>query len=303
VSVKDIMDATRLAENVVEELEKTGLFSNPMFNRVYLRSIFRSYAGVVGLDEENVLAALEEALDGRYAGSLRQDDAGEAPLDDSASPAEEAAPETGEVDTQETAPATAPVPPVSAIPDEAQSSGRVVLLPNMRGMWAAGIAALVLLALIVVALTWVLTRDDAVETGNETGATVPSTESLEQAAPVDRPGIMLPDTLQIGVKAVTEPLDPIRITLDLEQEFLVVTATDTVVLPVQPSVRFPLWVEMDSTVAFRFLETARFEREVENALFTVEGYELPADWTDEAGIYTVNRDSVLALIRRTSDAP
>ena len=70
IDVKEVLDATRLAEDVIEQLEETALMGNPMFNRVYLRSMFSSYASVLGIQQSEMMAALDEALSGQYIGSL-----------------------------------------------------------------------------------------------------------------------------------------------------------------------------------------------------------------------------------------
>jgi len=325
VSVKDVMDATRLAENVVEEMEITGLVSNPMFNRVYLRSIFRSYARAIGLEEAPVLHALEEALGGTYDGSLRSGadvnvdendrlSSGRASDEDTTArngPEKDEAPGGGsEVDEMEDGETVADPGAIEAtqqdsvpspLPGPARPAGRVVLLPNMRGMWVAAIAAIVLVALIAIAALWVVSRSDTTQENIQGN---PDTrEAVEQPASLERPEPTLPDTLSIAVTASVEPLDPIRITLDMEQQILISSVTDTVQLRIEPFVRFPLWIEMDSTVVFRFLQIAEFEREVEHATFTLEGHVVPPEWVDEDGVYTVNRDSVLSWLRRQSDVP
>ena len=70
IDMKDVLDATRLAEDVIEQLEDTALLGNPMFNRVYLRSMFGSYATVLGISHTDMMASLDEALSGNYVGSL-----------------------------------------------------------------------------------------------------------------------------------------------------------------------------------------------------------------------------------------
>lgn len=70
IDMKDVLDATRLAEDVIEQLEDTALLGNPMFNRVYLRSMFGSYAAVLGISNDDMVGALEEAFVGQYVGSL-----------------------------------------------------------------------------------------------------------------------------------------------------------------------------------------------------------------------------------------
>jgi hypothetical protein len=80
VSLDAIRQDTRLAEGILDEFESTGLTTNEMFNRVYLRSLVISYAKVVGLDQSVCLAALEAALAGVYDGELAvvaQEDGGD----------------------------------------------------------------------------------------------------------------------------------------------------------------------------------------------------------------------------------
>ena len=57
---------TRVSERVLKEFETTGLTTNEIFNRVYLRSLVISYSGIVGLNPDDALLALEAALDGSY---------------------------------------------------------------------------------------------------------------------------------------------------------------------------------------------------------------------------------------------
>lgn len=70
IDLKEILDATRLAEDVIEKLEETALMCNPVFNSVYLRSLYSSYGAVLKVSQADMLEALEEALSGHYIGSL-----------------------------------------------------------------------------------------------------------------------------------------------------------------------------------------------------------------------------------------
>lgn len=70
LTLDDLHEETKIPLGLIQAFEDTGLFDHPQFNRVYLRSFMRTYAQVVGVDAEVALEALEEALAGRYAGSL-----------------------------------------------------------------------------------------------------------------------------------------------------------------------------------------------------------------------------------------
>ena len=65
-----ILEATRLPRDVVDEFDRSCLVDHPAFNKVYLQSIARSYAGVLGLLKEEVQEAVSDALAGIYDGSL-----------------------------------------------------------------------------------------------------------------------------------------------------------------------------------------------------------------------------------------
>lgn len=77
LSVGDLHDETKIPLSLIQAFEETGLFDHPQFNRVYLRSFVRTYANVVGVEAEDALDALEDALSGSYAGGLAKSYLGE----------------------------------------------------------------------------------------------------------------------------------------------------------------------------------------------------------------------------------
>lgn len=96
VALKDIIDATRLAEDVVEQFEVTALLDNPVFNRVYLRSLVSSYARLIDIDENVALQGLEDTLRGEYEGSLGKIYLGDEPRSSDEGGQDAAGPELGE---------------------------------------------------------------------------------------------------------------------------------------------------------------------------------------------------------------
>ena len=70
LTVEDLHHETKIPVSLIEDFEKTALVEHPQFNRVYLRSFVRTYAQVLGLEADLSLAALEDALDGRYDNAL-----------------------------------------------------------------------------------------------------------------------------------------------------------------------------------------------------------------------------------------
>ncbi|MCZ6758336.1 MAG: helix-turn-helix domain-containing protein, partial [Bacteroidetes bacterium] len=72
VTSESIIEATRLTADVFKGFDESALVDHPAFNRVYLRSVMASYARVLEIDEGLAFRALEEALDGTYAGGLKR---------------------------------------------------------------------------------------------------------------------------------------------------------------------------------------------------------------------------------------
>ena len=70
VSQDDIHEETRIAITIISAFEQDGLFEHPAFNRVYLRSFVRAYAGCIDIDPELALNHLERALAGEYENEL-----------------------------------------------------------------------------------------------------------------------------------------------------------------------------------------------------------------------------------------
>ena len=70
VTIKQIHEETRVALSLVETFERGDLYDHPGFNRVYMRSFIRAYTSCLGVDAEEALRALDDALDGNYDHAL-----------------------------------------------------------------------------------------------------------------------------------------------------------------------------------------------------------------------------------------
>lgn len=73
IDLKEVLDATRLADDVIEQLEENALVDHPAFNRVYLRSLFGVYGEAIGVKKSDMVSAIEEVFDGHYVGALARD--------------------------------------------------------------------------------------------------------------------------------------------------------------------------------------------------------------------------------------
>jgi len=310
VDIKEVLDATRLPDDVIEQMEETALMGNPMFNRVYLRSMFSSYASVLRVSVPDMMQALEEAMTGEYVGSLAQKYLGEAgPVEtEIVKPAvkdEDAIPEEADLainlgtsekkeDLDEIEPEvesdTSPAKSVSgpkrvtpqseSVVDSGVSSHpakKTVLLPNMSGFLMVGFAGVALIALIWFAVSWVLNTespDDDVATGGDSS----------QVTSFERPErIVLPDSIQIELIASVEALDPIRVKIDRD-------------------LRRPFWIEHLDRKTFEMMERVEFERELENAQILMEGYVIPPGWYVTATRAEISRTQVQAWLDSLTQA-
>ncbi|MDE2996564.1 MAG: helix-turn-helix domain-containing protein [Bacteroidota bacterium] len=119
VDQKEVLDATRLADDVIEQLEENGLVNHPAFNKVYLRSLYAAYGEAIGVKRSDMVQALKEMFDGHYVGSLARTYLG-VPLDsgqDSVETTEDASAE--ETEDGEGLPATSETPDEGEMPDSA----------------------------------------------------------------------------------------------------------------------------------------------------------------------------------------
>lgn len=287
VSLKDVVDALRLAEDVVKELEETALFDNPMFNRVYLRSLYASYADVLGVRREGMLKALEEALAGTYVDSLHKwihvstvEDVETEPD----SPSEDVSADTDKDDHEAPVVASTSTPEVPVttlgLTHPPGMAPRGVLLHNTKGLTTAVLSAVFLIGLVIFAIMWVLS-DSSEDMDADPADSAQSI--LEAPAEIKPDPIVLPDTMTLFVTARDEQLDPVRVAVD-------------------DDIRRPYWVELDSTISFRFVDMIVIDREAGNAAYSLDGYVVPDNWLSSDGVFAVERESAQAWFDSLTDA-
>ena len=309
VDRKEVLDATRLADDVIEALEENGLVDHPAFNKVYLRSLYGAYGDAISIRKDDIFQALEEVFSGNYVGSLarkylgvapEEPAAGEQPVDKSAAfdtgllpervaedddagfdgsgEKEESAGSVPESTTGNPEENAGPEEPrkVRVLEQEARMDDRVwkgipakrrVLLPSMSGTALVVIAALAFLALIWYAVSSLLDMWDV--DGNDIIAQ-DTTRALEVVRPEP---VVLPDSFRVDVIALTEVLDPIRITVDRD-------------------LRRPFWVEHLDTIPFIVTDRIQLGREVDHARVIVEGFRVPQVWLAPEGVVELSRDRI-----------
>lgn len=301
IDLKEVLDVTRLAEDVIDQLEETALIGHPVFNRVYLRLLYSAYASVLGISSIDMGKALEEVFEGDYTGSLAQQYLGEPPdkpphepeapstaLSDADPAVETPSDESEQVEGNSAikidATHIAGRGDESAAEPEKKSglSQRVsisliktklheylferprVLLPNTSGLSILIVGGLALVVLLWYAISW------AVSGGIEESPVMVIEDSTATVTIVLPDPIVLPDTFSVGIIAVTEALDPIRVTLDA-------------------GYRTPYWVEHMDTLVFKVGESLKIEREVDHTKILIDGFEVPAWWLRVSGPIDLGR--------------
>ena len=94
----------------------------------------------------------------------------------------------------------------------------------------------------------------------------PATTTPSPNAVPDLPSV-LPDTLLLIVRAVTDKVDPIRVKTDLD-------------------IRRPYWIDQGRSMTFPFIETIRIERHIDRISFEVLGRPISASIGDTTAVIT-----------------
>lgn len=284
VSIAAIQEETKVPKDLIEEFEQDALMNHQMFNRVYLRSFLRGYAGVLGLELAPVLQALEALFDGTYEAGMVQRLLSGAPPESSeptvpASTAP-ASPEAPPPASPEAPPAASPeAPPAEkaevrgATPSPGGSKRRPRPLPRSRdGSGSALVAGglLVLVAVVVAVVVWFRPSEPP-----PTPPVVP-VDTPATVLPAAPPPIVLADTMVFYVVAERDRLDPIRIRVD-------------------DGIRRPFWIEQGDSLRVEALRQVTFRSSKFRALrLMLQGYRY-APLPDDT-LLTVTRSTAQAFL-------
>ncbi len=315
LSLDEVHSQTRIPRPLIASFEEDGLLDHPMFNRVYLRSFVRTYAGLLALPPEAALEALDAALDGRYDGGLmRQAPSTASPppaQEDRASGADEerpagaAAPEAasvGEAAAEEPAPAESPAappplpedeapdaawseqsPPGGSAPRRSSSRGR---RPSGRLTWiGGGVAVLLVLGAAAFFLARALGSGEATApVDTEPPAPPADTAGHPQASVAPRANLNLGETMYFTVLADKGRVSPIRITRDSD-------------------LRRPYWLEEGRATVFPAENRIVLEQQLDSIRLFLNGYPFPTSRRDEEGRIVVDRQVAQAFADTVRGAP
>jgi hypothetical protein len=302
ITLEDLHDETKIPRGLIESFEDSGLIDHPMFNRVYLRSFVRTYAEVVKVSPDTVLAALDESIEGRYRGKLAVEYLGAeppappAPVAPAAQPPTETAVEVEEeIQPVHQAPPAAYVRPIEQQPMletgretyRAEPRRPVVdvapaRLPSRpprpvapldddggsrRWIWvAAGAAVLVVLGILIVSRVWSPAPEQVTTAEPADTSLIAQTETPPPVQPV-----AIGDSMDVAIVAAGGPVQGIRVTVD-------------------DDLRRPYWIEEGQSRVFPAAQQIVIEEQLDAIQLQLEGRPYPTDNRDEQGRIVITRE-------------
>lgn len=302
LTLQDLNNETKIPLSLLNAFEETALFDHPQFNRVYLRSVVRTYASALGISGDRASEALDSAFEGTYANELAQEYLGEEPAstqpqgarlaeerpsvpskrlreEEAAAPppARKGSPPSRtssrrdpDADWTSTSPPSRKPPP-EKVPRPRPAKPRKRNRRDASG-WIFVVIGIALLGGLIFGLLSLFggasDRLDDTVVAADTAAVVAEPEpDLLQA----RPAVTLGDVIEFYVVAASDKLDPIRVTVDED-------------------LRRPYWLEEGDSLRFEAQERIIFEERLDRARVTVEGYDYPMDRTDAQGRLSITRE-------------
>ena len=275
MSLKDLSVRTKVAHETLEEFEQARLLDNPLFNKVYLRSLAKTYAQHVGIPADAMMQALEEMLEGQYEGRLSPgyEETDKDPPQDSDTPVVEALPhppDPPEVLDESAAASPAGVAftavmanPLSAPPG---SSRRFRRRARPRSLWIAG--ALMLVTGAVAMAFWLLPGPGASSDG---------------------------DTPEMAPAAVQTAAEAIRFGSLIHATVLATEIVERLQVRIDDDLRRPYWIEPNRTLVFSFSEQLTLERRLQRIRLFADNYEIALDTVDVERPFVLSRATLEEL--------
>lgn len=302
VTLEHIHKTTKVPEGILETFESDALVREAGYNKVYVRSIGRSYARILKVKESDVLTALDEVAAGMYVGSLAVKYLGATALKLPEVPPKPATDDEAPAPVRSQKPPKAPAPaaPKPAHPstnDEATAPPSSSLITpkrlgdapktprqrpparkpaNTGGGIIAGIVALVV---VVAGGIWYLTRGPIDADVTPTPVAVPDTQQVAPLPPPVPEPLVLGDSISVMLIAARDKLERIRVTVD-------------------DNVRRPYWREQGDTLTFTVADQIVLESNLPRLDIYIESFFLPID--DSLPILMLTRADMQAHIDTVS---
>jgi hypothetical protein len=332
LTIQDVNNETKIPVSVLTAFEKTALFDQQQFNRVYLRSVIRSYAAVVRIPAEVAAEALEAAFEGTYDGSLGREYAGGATSSEKpeSKPSDSAAEESAPTRLAEERPsvpgrgrkeqASEEAPPAAKTPAGKKQKEEEIQPPFVAPASKRSPDA-----------DWTTTSPPSRRPPKEPKkkSSKPRRERPAKQrdgsagwlfvvvgiialaaiiwvlASVVGGGDRTPQepTAAVDAEAVDPqpPPEPVEqrpvVTLGDVMEFYVIAedgVLDPIRVTVDNDVRRPYWVEQGDSMRFEAQERIVFEELLDRIRLTIEGHAYPTDRRDDQGRIVVTRETARA---------
>ncbi len=246
-SLRELSRKTMIEREALVAFEQTGHFNNPIFNRVYLRSMAGMYAKSIGLDVGAMHEALDQALDNSYDGMLGRLRRGE-PL------------AMSDKIEQKVPAATASEKPRPSDPGPSVGVRRPRRSPyrhrrphfNARNTLVGG-GALVGILVVIAALVFVLRPNQQILPA-EGELQLPT--ALEDTAATDQ--VALSDSFYVIVHAARQKIEGAAVITDDEEERR-------------------CWIERGEAKAFAVNDSLRVQGRLGRMRLYAAGYEVPVD--------------------------
>ncbi len=307
LTLEALYEKTKIPLSVLQDFEETGLFDNPVFNRVYLRSLVRTYALFVDIPSKVALQGLDEALLDSYKGRLATAFLGKKPPEDQEMPEAEAPeaevpePQTPEAEAEK--PPEKPVAKAPVVQEKVKTptvtTSRLLTTASswesrsLRSRWH-----LVDIKELASYTQWILIVGAVFAFSAAIWAVItlidrPVGAEQQQAAPVDTATVV-----------AVEPSPP-PITIGDTLDFVVVAAqkVERIHITRDEDARRPYWIEQGRANAYPALERIILEDRLDRIGLLVEGYPYPIDQLDERGRLVITRAAVEAFVDTITTVP
>jgi hypothetical protein len=324
LTLEALHEETKIPLSVLQDFEETGLFDNPMFNRVYLRSFVRTYASYVDIPTKVALEALDEALLDSYRGRLVVECLGEeppaaetpkpqpsnaeaakadAPKEDG-EPPEAPKPEAAKAEAKKPAKKSAAKAPPKQVPQKTPARTAPTLLTtaeplpksqagrrtrpvdiNARASYTQWVLIVGAVFAFAAAIWVVLALLDR-----------PSGVVEQQQA-------VVVDTTAVDTVTVEPPRPRIVVGDTLDVVVVARQRVERIHIKRDEDARRPYWIEEGVAKAYPVLDRIVIQDKLDRIQLLVEGYAYPTDRLDAQGRLVITRDSVEAFVDTLTTLP
>jgi len=286
ITLEEVHAASKIPVNILKAIENDSIFSDPRQNPTYVRSFVRSYAKVLKIPENRVLAALDAVEQDEYEGELLSDSPAALRQPEAKSNAEKdplSAP-TYQTEIKHSNYQNTPDPPTINTVNWADLGKKFIITDNKPKFWIIVIS--VVLVLAVLTTFFMLGRNylpflniepapgDSLISDTQPPAVPPVISGTEDQMPEDTtqvmpetplsensgqagentPGQSLGDTLSLVVYAAYDKLEPVRVTSDLNWR------------------TNPFWMEPGEAYYFDFKDTVLVRGQYDRMLLLLNGH-------------------------------